>query len=279
MALIILTIIFFAGGSLAILYSVLALLSMLKYSRAQKALPEKYDSESGKPDTVGPPVADAFCRRARILLRSQRFDAALADCKRAIDINANHAEAHTLWEHALEKEIPPGLIEEISPETVAPPVEEVVAKKKIRKVKKRIKRRKKVEAKPTLEEKPEEAPPPVEEEFKKEPPEEEIAEAAVEPIPAPEEAEVEPVAVPVAKPEVVEEIEAEIEPVAVPVAEPEVEEEVEAEIEPVAVPAAEPEVEKEVEAEIEPEVEVEPTIANANSPRRSITALAISPRN
>ena len=42
MALIILTIIFFAGGFLAILYSVLALLSMLKYSRAQKALPKKY---------------------------------------------------------------------------------------------------------------------------------------------------------------------------------------------------------------------------------------------
>ena len=124
MALIILTIIFFAGGFLAILYSILALLSMLKYSRAQKALPEKYEPESDKPDSIGPPVADAFCRRARILLQNQRFDAALADCKRAIDINANHAEAHTLWEHALEKEIPPGLIAEIPSVEVTPPAEE-----------------------------------------------------------------------------------------------------------------------------------------------------------
>jgi tetratricopeptide (TPR) repeat protein len=157
MALNILTIIFFIGGFLAVLYSVMALLSILKYSRAQKALPKRYETEPDKPDTVGPPVADAFCRRARILLQHQRFDAALADCKRAIDINAKHAEAHTLWEHALEKEIPPWLITEPSPEIVSPAVETAPAEKKVKKVVKKIKRRKKIAAKPALEEKPIEA--------------------------------------------------------------------------------------------------------------------------
>ena len=185
MALNILTIIFFIGGFLAVLYSVMALLSILKYSRAQKALPKKYETEPDKPDTVGPPVADAFCRRARILLQHQRFDAALADCKRAIDINAKHTEAHTLWEHALEKEIPPWLITEPSPEIVSPVVETEPAEKKVKKVVRKIKRRKKIVAKPALEEKPVEAAPPAEAEPDKEiVPEEKPPEAAPPPKPA-----------------------------------------------------------------------------------------------
>ena len=147
MALILLTIIFLTGGFLAILYSIMALLSMLQYSRVQKILPEKYQPERDKPDTVGPPVADAFCRRARILLQNGRFDAALADCKRAIDINANHAEAHTLWEHALEREIPPELIARLSPKIVTPAVKTAPVKKKAKKVVKKIKPGKKVQKK------------------------------------------------------------------------------------------------------------------------------------
>jgi len=138
MAMTVLTLIFFAAGFLAMLYCIVAGISMFKFMRLQKSLPEKMESTGGKPVTVGPPVAEAFCNRARLLLKSGRFDAALADCKRAIDLNPNHTAAHTLWEHALEKEIPPELVPEEVPTEAKP-----VAKKK------RILRKRKKVAKPT----------------------------------------------------------------------------------------------------------------------------------
>ncbi len=246
MALNILTIIFFIGGFLAVLYSIMALLSILKYSRAQKPLPERYETEPDKPDTVGPPVADAFCRRARILLQHQRFDAALADCKRAIDINAKHAEAHTLWEHALEKEIPSWLITEPPPEIVSPAVETAPAEKKVKKVVKKIKRRKKIVAKPALEEKPIEVAPEPDKEIV---PEEKVTEAAppVEAKPAKE-------IVPEEKP-----------PEAAPPAEPAkkapakkkapVKKKVKKAVKPT--PAPEVEIPLDEELELEPEIEIE----------------------
>jgi tetratricopeptide (TPR) repeat protein len=159
MVLMLLTIIFFAGGFISIIYSVLAMLSMLKYSQAKKVLPEKFTLETGKPATAGPPIVEVYCQRASILLKNERFDAALADCKRAIDINPKHAEANFLWKHALEREIPPEPVSEPTVEAMLPPAETEPAKKKAKKVVKKIKRRKKVVATPIPAEKPPEAAP------------------------------------------------------------------------------------------------------------------------
>lgn len=254
MALILLTIIFFIGGFLAILYSILVLLSKLKYSRTQKSLPEKYEPEPDKPDTAGPPVADAFCRRAKILLQNQRFDAALADCKRAIDINAKHAEALTLWEHALEKDIPPELIVKPSAEIITPAIEPVPVKKKVKTVVKKIIPRKEVATKPVLKEKPEETQPLAEVEPVKEivseekPPEtalpaEKITETAVEPTPIPDEE-----TPPEKKLEIEPELEIELKPVET---KPSLQSEVEVEVEPVTEPElSEPEISEEIGEEI-----------------------------
>jgi hypothetical protein len=160
MTLTVLTIIFFAAGFFAILYSIVAGLSLLKYMRLQKSLPEKTDSTGPEPVTVGPPVAEAYCNRARLLLKRQRFDAALVDCKRAIDLNPNHTVAHTLWEHALEKEIPPELLPETIPEEIKPVAKKKRVLKKRRKVAKpvpkKVAAKKKPAAKPIPEEQPEE---------------------------------------------------------------------------------------------------------------------------
>jgi len=156
MAITILTIIFFVGGFIAIIYAILALLSMLKNTRALKVLPDKFEPETGKPETVGPPIVEAYCQRALILLKSQRFDAALADCKRAIDINPKHAEANILWKHALDREIPPAPVIKPKAEAAPPPVEAEPAVTKVTKTAKRIKHRHKVVAKPVATEKPEE---------------------------------------------------------------------------------------------------------------------------
>jgi len=263
MALVILTIIFYAGGLLAILYAVLALLSMLKYSRAQKALPEKFEPEAGTPATIGPPLAEAYCQRALILLKNEQFEAALADCKRAIDINPKHAEANTLWQHALEREIPPEPAAEAVVETVAEPVpptaEAEPALRKVKKVVKRIRRRKKAAPEPVAEEKAREtgeaeeiaavkpaAEPVKEAEVVLEPlPEEEIS-AAEEPPAAPEEPET---AEPAAAEALIElEAEAEIEPVA--------EEEPGAEIEAEAEVVSEPFPAEEISVAEEPPVEL-----------------------
>ena len=105
MALTFLTYIFFAGGVVAILYSILALLSMMNHAREQKTLPDKYELEANTPETSGPAVAEAFGGRAKILLQNGRFNAARADCKRALEINPNHADAKRLWEHRFPPEI------------------------------------------------------------------------------------------------------------------------------------------------------------------------------
>ena len=250
---------------------------MLKYSRTQKSLPEKYEPEPDKPDTAGPPVADAFCRRAKILLQNQRFDAALADCKRAIDINAKHAEALTLWEHALEKDIPPELIVKPSAEIITPAIEAVPVKKKVKTVVKKIIPRKEVATKPVLKEKPEETQPLAEVEPVKEivseekPPEtalpaEKITETAVEPTPIPDEE-----TPPEKKLEIEPELEIELKPVET---KPSLQSEVEVEVEPVTEPElsepelSEPEIsepelsEPEIsEPEISEEIEEEITVA------------------
>ena len=99
MALTFLTLIFFAGGVVAILYSILALLSLRNHARLQTALPDKYEPGADIPGTREPAVAEAFWERAKILLLNGRFDAALADCKCALEINPDHADAKRLWEH------------------------------------------------------------------------------------------------------------------------------------------------------------------------------------
>ena len=97
MELIFLTYIFFAGGVAAIIYLILALFSLLNHTRQQKALPEKYEPEADRPATSGPPAAEAFWARTKILLQNEQFDAAFADCKRTLEINPNHAEAKSCW--------------------------------------------------------------------------------------------------------------------------------------------------------------------------------------
>ena len=99
MALTFLAYIFFAGGVVAILYSILALFSLMNHTRVQKVLPDKYEPGADILAAREPAVAEAFWERAKILLQNGRFDAALADCKRALEVNPNHADAKRLWEH------------------------------------------------------------------------------------------------------------------------------------------------------------------------------------
>jgi len=97
MMLIFLTSIFLAGGTVAIIYLILALFSFMNNARLQKALPEKYDPEAGLPATSDPSAAEAFWGRTKILLQNEQFDAAFADCKRTLEINPEHAEAKSCW--------------------------------------------------------------------------------------------------------------------------------------------------------------------------------------
>jgi len=260
MAITILTIIFFVGGSIAIIYAILALFGMLRNTRAQKVLPDKFVPEAGKPETIGPPIVEAYCRRALILLKSQRFDAALADCKRAIDINPKHAEANILWKHAQDKEIPPAPVDEPKAEAAPPSVEAKPAVKKVTKAAKRIKRKPQVAVKPVPVEIAEEAP--VDEAdiiLEEAVPEKEITLEEVSPTAAPPAAEPpaeEPAAEVAVVPETAPEEEAVVEPEPVPElkpeeAEPSTELAAQAEIEAVAEPA--PPLEIETEAEVAPE--------------------------
>ncbi len=104
MTLTFLTYIFFAGGVVAILYSIMALFSLMNHDRVQKVLPDKYEPGEDMMATRGPAVADAFWERAKILLQNGRFDAALVDCKRALEVSPNHADAKRFWEHLLPPE-------------------------------------------------------------------------------------------------------------------------------------------------------------------------------
>ena len=87
--------IFIAGGLAAILYTVLALLSMLDHARTLKNRATGTDM----PVTSGPPVAEAYWERTKIFLQNQRLDAAVSDCRSVLEINPDHADAKRLWEH------------------------------------------------------------------------------------------------------------------------------------------------------------------------------------
>ena len=105
MTLTFLTYIFFAGGIVAILYTILALFSVINHARAQETLPDKYKPGADMVVTRGPAVAEAFWERAKSLLQNGQFDAAFADCKRALEINPNHADAKRLWDHLFPPEL------------------------------------------------------------------------------------------------------------------------------------------------------------------------------
>ena len=100
-----LTIIIFAGGTVALLYTMLALFSLMNHARIRKDLSEKYGPGVDLLATRGPAVAWAFWERAKILLQKGRVVAALADCKGTLNINPNHADAKRLWEHLFPPEL------------------------------------------------------------------------------------------------------------------------------------------------------------------------------
>jgi len=94
--------IFFAVGIIPILYFILALLSLMDHLEAQKKLMScNYDTGEDSQRRKGSIAAEAFVERAKILLRNGRFDAAQADCKRALAISPDHAEAKRLMNYML----------------------------------------------------------------------------------------------------------------------------------------------------------------------------------
>ena len=118
MALAFLSTIFFAGGVVAILYSAGALFSTLNHARALKNLFDDFEPKAGESGSDGPPVAEAFWERAKILLQNDRFDPALADCKSALKINPYHAGAISLWKRLVQPEPVPDVpaVEVIHPD-------------------------------------------------------------------------------------------------------------------------------------------------------------------
>lgn len=97
---------FFAGGLIALLYAILALLSFLDYLRVQEAMPGNYKPGAELQATKGSyAAAEALWERAKIFLQYEQFDAALADCKRVLAINPNHAAAKRLWNHLFPPEL------------------------------------------------------------------------------------------------------------------------------------------------------------------------------
>jgi hypothetical protein len=94
--------IFFAVGIIPILYFILALLNLMDHLEAQKKLMScNYDTGEDSQRRKGSIAAEAFVERAKILLRNGRFDAARADCKRALAISPDHAEAKRLMNYML----------------------------------------------------------------------------------------------------------------------------------------------------------------------------------
>ena len=91
--------IFIAGGLAAILYAVLALLSMMDHARRHNALPENRATGTDMPVSSESSVAEAYWERTKIFLQNQRLDAAVSDCRRVLEINPDHADAKRLWEH------------------------------------------------------------------------------------------------------------------------------------------------------------------------------------
>jgi hypothetical protein len=94
----------FAGGVVAILYSFLALLSWMRHVRVQKDPADKHGRGFAMMTAGDPADPEVFWKRAKILLQNERFDAALADCKRILEIDPNHAGAKSLWEHLVPPE-------------------------------------------------------------------------------------------------------------------------------------------------------------------------------
>jgi len=99
--------IFFAGGIIAIIYAILALLSLLDHLNALKAVVGNYKQGAKFQATKGTPVTEALWERAKIFLQNEQFDAALADCKRVLEINPNHTAAKRLWNHLFPPELDP----------------------------------------------------------------------------------------------------------------------------------------------------------------------------
>ena len=106
MTLIFLTLIIIAGGVVAVLYSILALFSLMNHAWVQKDLPDEYEPGADMLVTREPAVAKAFWERSKMLLQNGRVDPALSDCKFALEVNPNLAEAKRLWEHLF----PPKLV-------------------------------------------------------------------------------------------------------------------------------------------------------------------------
>jgi len=94
--------IFYAVAIIPILYFILALLSLMDHLELQKKLMScNYDIGKDLQWQKGSIAAEAFVERAKIFLRNGRFDAARADCKRALAINPDHAEAKRLINYIL----------------------------------------------------------------------------------------------------------------------------------------------------------------------------------
>jgi nucleoside permease NupC len=94
--------IFYAIGIIPILYFILALLSLMDHIELQKKLLScNYDLGNDLQRKKGSIAAEAFVERAKILLRNGQFDAARADCKRAMAISPDHAEAKRLINYIL----------------------------------------------------------------------------------------------------------------------------------------------------------------------------------
>jgi hypothetical protein len=109
MTLTVLSYIFFVGGIIAIFYAILALLSLLDHSRALKVAAGNYKQEAKFQVTKSTSAAEALWERTKILLQHEQFDAALADCKRVLEINPNHTAAKRLWNHLFPPELAPHL--------------------------------------------------------------------------------------------------------------------------------------------------------------------------
>jgi len=106
MTLTLLSYIFFTGGIIALLYAILALLSLLDHLRVQKAMPGNYKPKAELQATKGSSAAaEALWERAKIFLQNEQFDAALTDCKHVLAINPNHAAAKRLWNHLFPPEL------------------------------------------------------------------------------------------------------------------------------------------------------------------------------
>ena len=102
MALHYLSYIFYAIGIIPILYFIQALLCLMDHLEVQKKLKScNYKHGKDLKSKKGSLAAEAFVERAKILLQNEQFDAARADCKRALAICPDHVEAKRLINYML----------------------------------------------------------------------------------------------------------------------------------------------------------------------------------